>query len=181
MIPLTKKEFKVFLIVLELLLFVVLLVGFIFYTNHRREQIVTPEMEKELDEWTRVARATRRLVKDDALWQASLPEAPLIAESIAEDMDLSIYATYRTDDDELIEGFIFGGNVPNIKNQTVKETTKLKLTHCLASSTIAAALRKNNRSVALVSVTMSWQDANGAKYELIDADADGTWDNQPSE
>ena len=184
MIPLTRKQFNILVIVIFSILFIVSIFVYIKYTNYKNErkeeQKVTPEMEAELEKWTEVASATRRIINDDPLWYSAEKEASLIAETIEKDMDFKVYATYRTDGNEEFDCYIYGGKIPKIKNKTVRETIKMKLTHSLAASTASANLRKVGRPVELSSVKLEWRDKNGVQT-LIDSDANGVWDNKPSE
>lgn len=172
LIPFTKKEFKWILIVTEFLVFVGLIVGFILLTNEWNRQKLTPELSAELDEWHRVSVATQRLVSED-LWNSSVNEAGMIAETVEENTRFSIYTQYQLNNDRAYETVVVAGDFDSVKNKHERALIKEKLSNAFATTSATHLLEEYEPVVS--GAILNWEK-DGEIYALIDINGDGSWD-----
>lgn len=172
LIPLTKKEFKTALIVVEFLVFVGLIVGFILITNNYNKNKLTPEISAQLDEWRRVSLATQRLVSEN-LWNSSTNEAELLANTLEAEKNMSIYAQYQLNDDGVYETVVIAGKLDSLKNKHERELMREKLCNAIATTNASKLLEEYEPVVS--GAILNWE-SGGETYALIDINGDGSWD-----
>ena len=176
-VPLTRKEFTVFSLVVGSILFVALLIGLIKFTNYRNEvkakKYVSPEVAAELDEWSKISAATRSIVSKE-LWYTSENEGRLVASAIEENVKFSIYATYSLEDGSMCDTAVVAGSLDGVYTDAERELLAMKVTNAIAT-TSAAQINKEESPVAS-GIILNWQNAEDVYYSLVDINGDGSWD-----
>ncbi len=179
MIPLTKKQFKVFLLVSELVMLLLIIIGLILFNIWWAAHKVTPDMIEKNTEAMRIAESARHSIKDEALWKQASQEAALISKTIEDESDIIIFANYCSEDNEDVYGLVQAGRFSK-KNNVERETLYYELVRSLVTATPVLYLKQKTKKVKLTSVELNWQDEEG-EHHLVDANADGIWDDQPSD
>ncbi len=172
LLPVTKKEFKWIVIGVELIVFVGLIVGFILLTNEWNKRKLTPEVKAELDEWYRVSAATQKLVSGN-LWNSSVNEADMIADTVEAGTRMSIYTQYQLNNDRAYESIVVAGSFDSVKNKHERELIKEKLSNAFATTSATHLLEEYEPVVS--GAILNWEK-NGEIYSLVDINGDGSWD-----
>lgn len=169
---LTKKELKTVLIILGVVIIGSLVIFLRPVVKKYQESRVTPEQKASLDEWTRVSKATKKLVPED-LWNSSVNEATLVAATLEAGTEFSLYTQYQLNNDRAYETVVVAGTFESFKNETERQIVREKLSNAYATTEATRVLKDYDPVVS--GTILNWV-SYGEIYALIDVNGDGSWD-----
>lgn len=175
MIPFTKDQFRTILALFLLVFFAAVSVFMPMLVQELKDRAPTEADKAERQTARERAANVRRAINDDGLWNSSEPEAKLISETVITGASVDVYALYRTEDGEEIEGLVISKNFSDVRNDVRRGIVEAEMLRYLTDSTVPKFLRKNDKKTEIVGLILYWQDDDG-KYAVIDSDANGAWD-----
>ena len=169
---LTKRELKTVLIISGAVAIASLIIFLRPVVKRYQESRVTPEQKATLDEWTRVSKATKKLVPED-VWNSSVNEATLVAATLEAGTEFSLYTQYQLNNDRAYETVVVAGTFDSFKNETERQIVREKLSNAYATTEATRVLKDYDPVVS--GTILNWV-SYGEIYALIDVNGDGSWD-----